>query len=143
MSARVLTKHAGPPKAREHDHLWLLTGAEGVVQFRFGLSLFESGQMDADGDHWVAWDLGYHSPTQRFAGQQPIAQECADVPWEGPCYYDGTSLGAKEVLAEWLAIGCDDAVIRAHMERRYDEWLCSTGDAFASPVTALFYGGPK
>lgn len=136
MSARVLTKHAGPPKAREHDRLWSLTGAEGVVQFRFG-------QMAPDGNGWIAWDLGYHSPTQRFDGQQPIAQECADVPWEGPCYYDGTSLGAKEVLAEWLAIGCDDAVIRAHMERRYDEWLCSEGNAFASPVTELLHRGSK
>ena len=143
MSARVLTKHAGPPKAWEHDHLWLLTGAEGVVQFRFGLSLSGSEHVDADGNCWIAWDLGYHSPTQRFDGQQPIAQECADVPWEGPCYYDGTSLGANEVLAEWLASGCDDAVIRAHMERRYDEWLCSAGNAFASPVTELLHRGSK
>ena len=42
-------------------------------------------------------DLGYHSPEPMYEGHTPMEGDCS---WtNGPCYYDGTSLGAAEPMS--------------------------------------------
>ena len=42
----------------------------------------------------LACDLGYHSPVPMYEGHKPMDGDC-DLT-DGPCYYDGTSLGAQK-----------------------------------------------
>ena len=44
----------------------------------------------------MATDLGYHSPVPMYEGHMPMDGDCD---WtDGPCYYDGTSLGAAKPM---------------------------------------------
>lgn len=47
-------------------------------------------------------DLGYHSPTPRYEGQQ--AMDCTLIPG-GKCYYDGSGLRAYDVYKAMLEKG--------------------------------------
>jgi hypothetical protein len=42
---------------------------------------------------------------------------------EGPCYYDGSSLQARDVLEKWVASERDDEVIWAELAEYYEAWL--------------------
>lgn len=70
---------------------------ERVIQFKVMLG-FGVGQssIDSPTDWPMAIDLGYHSPEPMYEGHTPMAGDCRFT--EGPCYYDGTSLGAAEPL---------------------------------------------
>lgn len=62
-------------------------------------------------------DIGYHAKVPQYS-DQPIAQhECEYV--GGPCYYDGTSLGADEFMPEFLEGGSE--AVWNMLERRYNE----------------------
>ncbi len=60
-------------------------------------------------------DIGYHARTAQYDGQEPMPGDCEYV--GGPCYYDGSSLGAQEFMPEFLAGG--DDVVWAMLEKRY------------------------
>lgn len=142
MSA-VVRKYETYDHGGETMHCWYLYGERGVVQFKASpqsagaheISMrYPSINTLIDGWSWTGWDLGYHSPRPIYDSQKPM--DSCDI-LEGQCYYDGTSLGASELLGQWAASGRDDEVIWRELADRYDIWLCSEGETFASPVTAL------
>lgn len=55
-------------------------------------------------------DLGYHSYTPHYEGQEPVSSECE---WLGgkPCYYDGSTLNAERIFDVLVAEG-DEGVWR-------------------------------
>jgi len=60
-------------------------------------------------------DLGYHSPTPHYEGQEPISDDCEFI--GGPCYYDGSTLNAEPVFNRLLAEG--DAGVWDELEAFY------------------------
>ena len=62
--------------------------------------------------------ISYHSP-QPLDGVRPVP---CDV-LEGPCYGDGTVLGAWELCERWRAAGKDEEVIWRALEERYSRWV--------------------
>lgn len=50
-------------------------------------------------------DLGYHSRSPMWEGQEPIGEDCPYV--GGTCYYDGSSLNADEFYRVLVAEGGD------------------------------------
>lgn len=50
-------------------------------------------------------DVGYHSPVPTYEGQKVFSEDCGII--GGRCYYDGTSLGAEELLSRLSANGVD------------------------------------
>ena len=60
--------------------------------------------------------IEHHSPRPLYDGSTP-ASRCDIL--EGPCYPDGTSLGADRLHREWEAAGRDDEVIWRELEIRY------------------------
>ena len=82
---------------------FLLIGEKGAVQFLLGTGwLPEPDQFLPKANIGpFPMDLGYHSPTQRYAGQTTM--NC-DVIEGGKFYFDGSSLNAEEpfrVLCNW------------------------------------------
>lgn len=49
-------------------------------------------------------DVGYHSPTPRYGGQEPISESCPYLDGR-PCYYDGSSMAAERVYRILLTEG--------------------------------------
>lgn len=41
---------------------------------------------------------------------------------EGPCYDDGTVLGARELCERWRAVDKDEEVVWRALEERYSRW---------------------
>lgn len=71
--------------------------------------------------HPMPADIGYHSPTPRYEGQSVMQDKCGYLDGK-PCYYDGSSLQAKEVYEILLRKGGDG--VWAELERRYSELFC-------------------
>lgn len=127
-------------------HCWYLLGPRGVVQFKAGpqspavheISLqYPSISTFIDGWGWQPWDLGYHSPRPTYDGHEPISDSCEFLDGMA-CYYDGTSLGARDLCEQWGTSGRDDEVIWCVLAARYEDWLCNTEEEVAaSPVTVL------
>lgn len=129
---------------------WLLRGPAGVVVFHAGrhradgdspcalcLRFRSISHFDRDGHCWNAWDLGVHSRTPLFDGQDEFepGEDCYLL--GAPCYYDGSSLQAGEVLDRWLALGRPLGWLRTVLARRYREWLETDEEVVVSPVTLL------
>lgn len=74
------------------------------IQSKGVLDLFPSGV-----------DLGYHSPTPHYEGQDLMQEDCPIL--GGPCYYDGSGLNAEEVLHTLIYEGGD--AVRARLEDYY------------------------
>jgi hypothetical protein len=53
----------------------------------------------------MATDLGYHSPTPRYEGQEEYGRMDCNLLPEGTCYYDGSGLNAEPVLEAFLMHG--------------------------------------
>ena len=51
-------------------------------------------------------DLGYHSPTPQYEGQESLTEECEYLDGK-PCYYDGSGLQAVRVYKRLLEEGED------------------------------------
>lgn len=65
---------------------------------------FESSPQASAMIRTLAADVGYHAPTPRYEGQEPMK----DCPYIGkPCYYDGSGLRAEEWEKVWLEEGSD------------------------------------
>ena len=63
-------------------------------------------------------DLGYHSPTQRYEGQQPT-KNCQYLDGR-QCYYDGSSLQAEEIGMPILLQEGSEGVWKL-LEKRYNQ----------------------
>lgn len=50
-------------------------------------------------------DLGYHSPVPQYEEQTCISDDCGII--GGPCYYDGSTLGAEEPFHVLIREGTD------------------------------------
>ena len=119
---------------RDGDHemerqTWLVIGPRGATQFvcffhprGSWLADFASKSpsgmytMTADGAAFMGVDIGYHSPTPRYGGQEPMGR--CDV-LKGDCFYDGSSLRATELLEVWAAEFFDEEVLYRYLELEY------------------------
>jgi hypothetical protein len=67
-----------------------------------------------------AWDVGYNSPVRlRDWQEEPTFADC-DV-LGGPCYYDGSSLQAKDFMLPFLRGGPN--AIWPLLEERFHDWF--------------------
>lgn len=125
---------------------FLLTGPHGVVQWVVNLPNWIPGHVDITDNVTVTQsvsavtidprryrfgdgmpvDLGYHSPTPRWEGQEQYGRQCDYLP-EGYCYYDGSSLNAGSILAAFLEHG--PHVVWASLARYYTDVLTKETDA--------------
>lgn len=104
--------------------MWfILIGEKGAVQWCIGtdwfpeaarthLSKFPAEDMD-DLRKPRGWDLGYHAKAPQYEGQSP--QDKCDC-FDGPCYYDGSSLAADNLIEGFLNGG--------------DEWVWNRLEAY-------------
>lgn len=103
---------------------FILKGDAGAVQFKINTDWYPPHvQKVSHQREWLrpdGWDVGYHSPTPQYEGQEPIAEpgECPYVPEGCPCYYDGSGLRAEEWVKEYLLPGGSEAVWKA-LEEEY------------------------
>jgi len=109
---------------------WYVTGPAGAVQFvlytNWHLEHVEK-QLDERLDrqfphlscHPLPADIGYHSHVPRYEGQTIQSSNCHIL--NGPCYYDGSGLQARDFYKILVEQG-GDALWEA-LEKRYVEWL--------------------
>ena len=81
---------------------WIVAGPAGAIEYHELPDGFPLG-------------IEHHSPRPLYEGMEPC--RCAIL--EGPCYPDGTSLGAETLRSRYLAAGCDEEVIWRELESRY------------------------
>ena len=94
--------------------VFILKGPLGAVQFMIG-TRWHLPHIQRDKRQWQhdsdtrfdriypgGWDLGYHSIKPMYDGQKPM--ERCDV-LDVPCYYDGSSLMADEMVGDFLSGG--------------------------------------
>ena len=103
---------------------FLLIGERGAIQFLFSSGWvlphvakeYEAmpGRNVADCLKPMGFDLGYHSHTPMYEGQELQDENC-DV-LGGPCYYDGSGLAADEVLQILITEGHDAVWERLEQE---------------------------
>ena len=126
---------------------FVLKGPEGAVQFLMGTGWYLPQvaeellrkNVDPAGIRtffWPkGWDVGYHSPTPRYEGQEPMGEpgECPLVPAGSRCYYDGSGLAAEPALDRLLHFGHE--AVWLTLENRYDELFgaAAEDDAEARP----------
>lgn len=89
---------------------WLLRGPKGVAQFWMSTGWTPERVLRGRYAEWMhrepsGYDLGYHALVPQWEGQEPMGVECQYL--GGPCYYDGTSLGAEPVLEALFDVGED------------------------------------
>ncbi|HTY35393.1 hypothetical protein [Mycobacterium sp.] len=147
---RVETDHRPDHLGRWVDLAWRATGPAGSVQFTVtryppGTAMHEHASQfrdlyswDRDGSAWHASDVGYHSPTPRYDGQEPFSDSCTVL--GGVCYYDGSGLRASEWASDlvWLTETERWQRISVRLRSFYRE--CFDGEmAIVSPMTALIY----
>jgi hypothetical protein len=129
-----------------------IIGAQGALVFRcakqnervhrISLDYPNINAFDASGWSWTATELGVHSRSPLFTGQESYGSEpCGYLDREQQCYYDTTYLGATEFLNEWMRYGQDPRVLRRMMESRYFNILVEHADdnVFMSPLTLLLH----
>lgn len=97
-----------PPGTR-----WLLRGRKGTVQFL----LWQLPPNPFRPDGVMPVDLGYHSHTPQYAGQEPMEGPCEFLDG-ATCYYDGSSLAADDVYRIYQQAG--DAGVFARLAKYYE-----------------------
>jgi len=91
---------------------WVVKGQSGAIQFLLYTGWYPGMIPKTSWTDWSDWaslrvekksgchdapmpaDLGYHSPTPRYEGQDRMSDECHIL--GGPCYYDGSGLNAAK-----------------------------------------------
>jgi hypothetical protein len=63
-------------------------------------------------------DVGYHTTTQQYEGQTVVSEECEYLD-NKPCYYDGSSLAAEELLKQFIEHGEDH--MWDYLEKYYND----------------------
>lgn len=69
--------------------------------------------------HPLPADVGYHSPSPMYEGQEPVSNDCPYVEG-GTCYYDGSGLRAKDWFEQILLPKGSDGIWEA-LETAYEE----------------------
>ena len=83
----------------------ILKGDEGVIQFVMTTGWYlESIERTGRIVEPMGFDLGYHSPKPMYEGQEIMKHDCKYLDGK-PCYYDGTSIGAMEVMKTLIEEG--------------------------------------
>lgn len=104
-----------------------LKGPKGTIQFVLGTDWYpphvqeerkgrglESLYSDVRPE---GWDIGYHSPVPMYEGQTSISDACEWTDGK-PCYYDGSSLRADEMVERVFLKEGSDGVWR-ELEKEY------------------------
>lgn len=81
---------------------WVIGTDWGIAPVREHLNSLGWSKWD-DPRQPKAWDLGRHSPRPMYEGEEPMSGHCKIT--GGACYYDGTTLGARELTEGFLAGG--------------------------------------
>lgn len=108
---------------------FVLKGPKGAIQFLVGTDWYPPHVQQATFDNPRAWrntyfqirpdgwDVGYHSLTPMYDGQNTVSDSCEYLDGK-PCYYDGSSLRADTWVKEILLKEGSDGVWKA-MEKEY------------------------
>lgn len=109
------------PKYGKHSmeiHFYLY-GDKGMVQFKFAthwyLDTARSFRANLTPPYGV--DVGYHSPTPMYDGQEAVSDDCPFL--GGTCYYDGSGLLANDYLEILIQEG--DESVWGKMEQYYKD----------------------
>ena len=108
--------------------IMLLKGKKGAVSFTFGTGMYlprvyewweSKGLRHGNKPDYMGYDVGYHSPTPKFEGQD-ISQKKCD--WIGAaCYSDGSAIRADDYMKVLLEKG--DEKIWNMLEKDYKNHL--------------------
>jgi hypothetical protein len=125
---RRITRTPVEDELKGTKHEWALLGSAGAITATFferrGLDrrlAFSVSEWTPDGSAWFGYGIDKHSPTQLYDFAPTPSSNCHLL--EGPCWTDGSSLQAHELLQEWIAAGRDDEVIWVTLEDRYRSWF--------------------
>ena len=93
---------------------WVAGDARGCVAFQAGPSpmRFAYSTVDIGGNPWMAYDVGRHTPrpvADYDTQYGPSAEPCFYLD-NMPCFYDGSSLQAMELLKRAVAAGTEEAI---------------------------------
>lgn len=106
---------------RGTDLLFMLIGPELAVEFIVYTGWYPDWDQGAKKTVLPAL-LGYHSPTPRYEGQEPLTVSCEFLGGR-PCYTDGSTLAAADVFKLFVQFG-EEA-----LWRRLTEYYKETLDA--------------
>ena len=93
---------------------FVLKGEKGAMQFLIGTDWYPydtqkeylSRFPNKDNVQPGGWDIGYHSLTPMYEGQESMTDVCEFLDGK-PCYYDGSGLAADRLIPAFLARGAD------------------------------------
>lgn len=102
--------------------VWTVSGPDLVVQFVLSFHDHKRGEHLTD-TYAMAWDLGYHCSFQPH--EYSFGNECDLLPG-GRCWYDGSSLNAKELFEKVRREGTDT------LWQELEDYYESCWDSFAS-----------
>jgi hypothetical protein len=119
-SVRNVWSVEGPPGVMAFQASPMVDSKEKANRLMEGSDYWNDSTLD--GIPWIGWDLGAHhlyKPTDHdsYAHHDPC-MFTKDI-----CWYDGTSLGADNLLKKWLASHCDDELLFTEIERYYQAWM--------------------
>jgi hypothetical protein len=105
---------------------WVAGDARGCVAFQAGPAAIRlpHSTVDINGIPWMAWDIGRHTakPVASWDAEHGPSQEACIYLDGMPCYYDGSSLQAFEMLRRVVAAGTEDA-IWAELASYFRAWI--------------------
>ncbi len=94
-----------------------LKGEKGVIQFCIATGWHENTDHDMQPNTYP-YDVGYHSPIPLYEDQKPMKSKCC---FYDPCYYDGSSMYARDVFKRLVNEGHDG--VWKELELAYHRWF--------------------
>ena len=90
---------------------WVAGDERGCVAFQAGPAPMRLpySTVDIGGVPWLAYDVGRHTPHPVASWDENPQDSCIYLD-SMPCYYDGSSLQAMELLQRVVAAGTEDAI---------------------------------
>ena len=109
---------------------WVAGDSRGCVAFQAGPSAVRllCSTVDINGVPWMAWDIGRHTPrpVADYDAEYGPRDDCFYL--DGmPCYYDGSSLQAVELLRRVVAAGTEE-VIWDELTGYFRAWISDRSD---------------
>lgn len=101
------------------DLKFILRGEKGVMQFCIATGWHKDMRYQSDSNSY-AYDVGYHSPIPLHENQTPMPKGSCN--YYDPCYYDGSSLCAKDLFDKFVVHG--ESIVWKELEEFYYRWLC-------------------
>lgn len=102
---------------------WVAGDQRGCISFQAGPCpiRLSYGTVDINGVPWMGHDVGRHTPRPVASWDDQARDSCVYL--DGvPCYYDGSSLQAMELLQRVVAIGSEEA-IWAELAGYFQAWI--------------------